>query len=105
MRKLYSIETPVVYKRRRYIVQTIELCVPVPVFNITRQNAKQYSDRLLRYECILIKLSETGHPNFAKARLIERHETKDEAIYQHYRVIDDIKRGMSIFGTGEVHGV
>ena len=105
MRKLYSIETPVIYKRRRYIVQTIELCVPVPVFNITGQKAKQYSDRLLRYECILIKLSETGHPNFAKARLIERHETKDEAIHQHYRVIDDIKRGMSIFGTGEVHEV
>ena len=105
MRELYALETLVIYKRRRYIVQTIEVCVRVPVFNITRQNAKQYSDRLLRYECLLIKLSETGHPNFAKARLIERHETKDEAIHQHYRVIDDIKRGMSIFGTGEVHGV
>ena len=105
MRKLYSIETPVIYKRRRYIVQTIELCVPVPVFNFTGQKAKQYSDRRLRYECLLIRISETGHPNFAKASLIERHETKDEAIRQHNRVIRDIKRGATIFGTSEAHRV
>lgn len=97
MRKLYSIETPVVYKKRQYIIQTIELCMPVPIFKNTETKFAYRSERMLRYECLLIKVSDSGHPNFAKARLIERHETKDEAIHQHWRLIDDINRGMSIF--------
>ena len=97
MRKLYSLETPVIYKKRQYIIQTIELCMPVPIFKNTETNFAYRSERMLRYECLLIKVSDSGHPNFAKARLIERHETKDEAIHQHWRLKDDINRGRSIF--------
>lgn len=103
MRKLYSIETPVKYNRRRYLVQTIELCVPMPIFNTIGHRPKRFTGRCLRYECLLIRVSETGHPNFAKARLIERHETKEEAIYQHTRVVNSIKRGATIFGVSEGH--
>lgn len=100
MRKLFILETAARINRKPYLIQTIELCVPMPITKDTRQKFAVPTGRYLCYECLAVPCSDTGHPLFNRSRLIERYETKEDAIYQHGRVVAAVKKGAKIFGNG-----
>ena len=97
MRKLFVLESIVKIKRKKYLLQTMEMCVPLPILNQVGPRKTIRTGRCFRYECNIIPLSDTGHPNFKKSRLVERHESQGEAVCQHKKLLVYIKKGMKLF--------
>lgn len=96
-RKLFVIQNDIKVRRKRYLLQTIEMLVPKPIFTTCRGHYKRFSGRYFRFECLLVPCSDIGHPMFNKSHLVELHETLEEAVHQHNRVVDWMKQGRHVF--------
>lgn len=101
MKELFVLEAKATLNKKPYLIQTMELGVPIPIMLESRTKTKKYAGRLLRYECLAIPLGKHGKPYLKQAKLIERHETKDEAIRQHKRLMQAIANGVKILGHDE----
>ncbi|MGM9520092.1 MAG: hypothetical protein ACI3WS_05395 [Phascolarctobacterium sp.] len=101
MKELFVLEGKAKINQKPYLVQTMELGIPIPIMIDSRTRTKKNDGRFLRYECLAIPLGKHGKPVLKQAKLIERHETKDEAIRQHKRLMQAIANGVKILGHDE----
>lgn len=101
MKELFVLEAKATLNKKPYLIQTMELGIPIPIMLDSRTRTKKYVGRSLRYECLAIPLGRHGKPQLKQAKLIERHETKYDAIRQHKRLMEAIARGAKIIGQDD----